>query len=160
MSGGAQSDTRGPDSHTSQANPSGEAWVMRSRWLSMSGRPRVLSESALSWWLECTPTARRLRTRAPGCPSACCDCRLHRCRCRLTSVPKVGSGAFALFSSRPPPRVLFAFQGGGSGFESTPGYPRHHLASRGKALELTGDGLERLDAALSATQDERPLHPR
>src|SRR5439155_10738619 len=59
---------------------------MRSRWPSMSERPRVLSESAVSWWLECTPTARRLRTRAPGCRSACCDCRLHWCRCRLTSA--------------------------------------------------------------------------
>src|SRR5437867_802798 len=49
---------------------------------------------------------------------------------------------------------------GRQGFESTPGYPRAHLASRGKALELTGDGLERLDAALSATQDQRTLHRR
>ena len=64
------------------------------------------------------------------------------------------------FSSRPPSRVLFAFQGWASGVRVHSGLPEAHLASRGKALELTGDGLERLDAALSATQDQRTLHRR
>ena len=37
---------------------------------------------------------------------------------------------------------------------------RSRLASGGKALELTGDSIERLDAAFRAAQDQRTLHRR
>src|SRR3989442_3277738 len=37
---------------------------------------------------------------------------------------------------------------------------RSPLASRGKALELTGDGIDRLDAPFRAAQDQRTLHRR